>query len=57
MHCFVGRGDETNISKCLHVVGFTFTLLDENQACSSEGNHILAVFKEPELYDSLKLHY
>ena len=47
-------GDGTNIGKRLHVVGFTFTLLDENQACSSEGNHLLAVFKEPESYDSLK---
>ena len=37
------------------MVAFTFTLLDENQACSAAGNHILAVFKQPESYDCLKL--
>ena len=48
-------GDGTNIGKRLHVVTFTFTLLEEgNKAHSSEGNHILAVFKEPEKYDSVK---
>lgn len=47
--------DGTNIWKRLHVVTFTFTLLEEgNKAHSSEGNHILAVFKEPEKYDSVK---
>ena len=31
------------------------TLLSEGRkACSSEGNHILAVFKEPEKYKSVK---
>ena len=34
----------TNISKKLHVVNFTFTLLEEGQlAYSSEGNHTLAI--------------
>ena len=34
---------------------FTFTLLNEGRkACSSEGNHILAVFKEPEKYEPVK---
>ena len=34
---------------------FTFTLLNKGRkACSSEGNHILAVFKEPEKYESVK---
>lgn len=48
-------GDGTNIGKRLHVVTFTFTLLDEGRkAYSSEGNHILAVFKEPEKYESVK---
>ena len=43
------------IGKRLHVVTFTFTLLDEGQrACSYEGNHVLAVFKEPEKYDTVK---
>ena len=48
-------GDGTNIGKRLHVVTFTFTLLEEgNKAHSSDGNHILAVFKEPEKYESVK---
>ena len=47
-------GDGTRIGKRLHVVMFTFTLLNEGRkACSSEGNHILAVFKEPEKYESV----
>ena len=34
---------------------FTFTLLEEgNKAHSSDGSHILAVFKEPEKYESVK---
>ena len=33
---------------------FTFTLLDENQATSASGNHVLAVFKESESYHYLK---
>ena len=42
-------GDRTKIGKRLHLVVFTFTLLnDRHKACSWEGNHILAVFKEPE---------
>lgn len=48
-------GDGTKIGKRLHVIVFTFTLLDENQATSAAGNHILAVFKQPESYDYLKL--
>ena len=39
--------------KRLHVICFTFTILEEKTG-SYEGNHILAVFKEPESYDSLK---
>ena len=48
-------GDGTRIGKRLHVVAFTFTLLDENQATSAAGNHILAIFKQPESYECLKL--
>ena len=48
-------GDGTNIGKRLHVINFTFTLLDEGSGTSSSGNHILAVFKAPESYESLKL--
>ena len=43
------------IGKRLHVVTFTFTLLDEGQkACSYERNHMLAIFKEPEKYETVK---
>ena len=48
-------GDGTKIGKRLHVVAFTFTLLEEEQAGSAAGNHILAVIKQPESYESLKL--
>lgn len=49
-------GDGTNIGKHLHVVNFAFTILDEGDlAYSSAGNHCIAIFKEPEKYDSLKL--
>lgn len=48
-------GDGTNIGKSLHVINFTFTLLEEGRlAYSSEGNHALVIFKEPEKYESLK---
>ncbi len=39
----------------MHVVNFTFTLLEEGSlAHSCQGNHILAVLKEPEKYVTLK---
>ena len=48
-------GDGTRIGKRLHVVCFTFTLLNEEDTTGSfEGNHILAVFKAPENYHFLK---
>ena len=48
-------GDGTSIGKRLHVINFTFTLLDEgDKAHSFEGNHLLAMFKEQESYDSLQ---
>ena len=44
-------GDGTNIGKRLHVVNFTFTLLEEGAlAYSAEGNHSLAMIKESEDY-------
>ena len=47
-------GDGTHISKCLHVHNFTFTVLEEgSRAYTCEGNHILAILKEPENYDVL----
>ena len=49
-------GDGTNIGKHLHVVNFAFTILDEgDMAYSAAGNHCIAIFKESENYDSLKL--
>ena len=49
-------GDGTNIGKHLHVVNFAFTILDEGDlAYSAAGNHCIAIFKEAEHYDSLKL--
>ena len=48
-------GDGTNIGKRLHVINFTFTLLDEGSlAHSCDGNHTLAIFKEPEKYEYLR---
>ena len=50
-----GDGDGTRIGKHLHVVNFTFALPDEgSKAYTYQGNHILAIFKEPEDYESLK---
>ena len=47
-------GDGTSIGKRLHVINFTFTLLDEgDKAYSYEGNHSLAIFKEQESYEGL----
>lgn len=48
-------GDGTNIGKHLHVINFTFTLLDEgSKAYSSNGNHVIAILKEEEICDSLQ---
>lgn len=48
-------GDGTTIGKRLHVINFTFTLLNKGeQAYSAEGNHSLAIFREPETYESLQ---
>ena len=46
----------TSIGKRLHVINFTYTLLDEgDKAHSFEGNHSLTIFRKPENYESLKL--
>ncbi len=48
-------GDGTNIGKRLHVVNFTFTLLEEGPlAYSSDGNHTLAIIKDEEKYEPLR---
>ena len=47
-------GDGTNVGKRLHVVNVTFTILDEgSKAMSADGNHIIAIIKEPEKYEKL----
>ena len=49
-------GDGTNIGKHLHVVNFAFTILEEgSRSHSAQGNHCIAIFKEPESYTSMKL--
>ena len=49
-------GDGTCIGKRLHVVCFTFTVLEESEITGSyKGNHALAVFKTPEKYTFLKM--
>ena len=49
-------GDGTNIGKRLHVVNFGFTILDEGElAYSAAGNHCIAIFKETEDYNSLRI--
>ena len=48
-------GDGTNMGKHLHVVNFTFTILDEGRkAYSAEGNYSLAIFREQESYEGIK---
>lgn len=46
-------GDGTAIGRNLHVINFTFTLLDSGGATSVAGNHSLAILKVPEKYDEL----
>lgn len=47
-------GDGTNVGKRLHVINVTFTILDEGaKAMSADGNHLVAIIKEPENYDKL----
>lgn len=47
-------GDGTNIGKRLHVINVTFTVLDEGTlAQAAGGNHLIAVIKEPENYETL----
>ena len=48
-------GDGTFVGKRLHVVNFTFTILDEGRrAHSSDGNYCLAIFRQKESYDEMK---
>ncbi len=48
-------GDGTRIGKRLHVIHFTFTLLEEGcLAYTSEGNHTLAIVKDEEKYEPVR---
>ena len=48
--------DGTRIGRKLHVVVFAFTILEEvAKAYGPTENHCIALFKEPEKYDALKL--
>ena len=46
-------GGGTRVGRNLHVVNFTFTLVDEPQATSVAGHHTLAILEMSEHYDEL----
>lgn len=47
-------GDGTSVARSMHVVNFTFTILEElDQRNSPTGNHPLAILKIPEKYEEL----
>ena len=49
-------GDGTKFGKRLSVISFGFTVIDEGSlAYSAAGNHCLAIWKDTESYDTLKL--
>jgi len=49
-------GDGKKIEKCLSVVNFGFTVLDEREAAySAVGNHCIAIIKEQEEFAFPKL--
>lgn len=49
-------GDGTTVEKRIHCVTFSFTLLDEAHSVSLvDGVHPIAIFREPESYESLSL--
>ena len=39
----------------MHVVNFAFTILEGDRAHSVAGNHCIAIFKESENYDAMKV--
>lgn len=49
-------GDGTWIGKTLHVVNFTFTIINDPEAMSSEGNCLSAIFQDSEGYEALTKH-
>ena len=48
-------GDGTVIGKRLHCVVFAFTILEENSTGSVDGIHPIALFRDSEKYESVKL--
>lgn len=49
-------GDGTTIGKRLRVANFAFTILKEgDRAYGSSGSHCIAIFEEPEIYESMKI--
>lgn len=47
-------GDGTHTGNRLPALNFTFTVLEEgSRAYSCEGNHVVAIIKEPQNYDLL----
>ena len=48
-------GDGTKICQKLNLINFTFTLLNEDTAMSSKGNHTIAIINGTENYDLLKM--
>ena len=49
-------GNKKNTVKYLHIVNFGFTILNEEElAYSAAGNHRIAIFKDTEDYEPLKL--
>ena len=46
-------GDSTKVGRSLHVINFTFTLVDKPTAESVAGNHTLAILKTEEDYYDL----
>ncbi|XP_071853409.1 uncharacterized protein [Apostichopus japonicus] len=49
-------GDGTWVGRYLHVVNFTFTILNDPNAMSSNGNYLIAVFQDKEGYQAIKAH-
>lgn len=46
-------GDGTKVSRSLHVINFTFTVVDTPTATSVAGNHTIAILKTGESYENL----
>lgn len=49
-------GDGTWVIRYLHVVNFTFTIRNDPEAMSSNGNYLIAIFQDAEWYYAIKTH-